>query len=159
MNARGTLIAVAIVLNGLVVVVSGAAIVVSVLVAASREEDAWVLPGLVLPGVTWFALALAGGCTIASLHRASTAWGPRRHSAIRRGLVSCSFVLVIGFAMGPQGGGLFSLVVLVPAVFVTIAALERQRLEGVDERLCKACGYDLRGVPTSVCPECGDNAT
>lgn len=38
-----------------------------------------------------------------------------------------------------------------PPVFRIIAKRRRERRVGH----CKACGYDLTGVPTGICPECG----
>jgi hypothetical protein len=34
---------------------------------------------------------------------------------------------------------------------------ERRRMRTRGQRPCAQCGYDLSGVPTSVCPECGRN--
>jgi hypothetical protein len=35
----------------------------------------------------------------------------------------------------------------------------RQREEWIDAGCCAACGYDLTRLPTSVCPECGRDAS
>ncbi len=53
-----------------------------------------------------------------------------------------------------------------PCVIIAVIAwrfwregLLRRRAEACGFRLCDACTYDLRGVETGVCPECGEAFT
>lgn len=60
-----------------------------------------------------------------------------------------------GIEAGPPGAMLPSMLfvyeALIVGIGVTLGVLPRARAAGA----CAACGYDLRGLSDSICPECG----
>lgn len=88
-------------------------------------------------------------------------------AAVRRGridvdrLAAADYVSTNHYARGYILDGLVLLIVLglIGAWLVTL--LRAIRLDTRDRRLrqgghCASCNYDVRGLATSVCPECGD---
>ena len=72
--------------------------------------------------------------------------------------VGVGWVVVAGvLSLLSWWGVMLAAIGLAVAVYVR-GRQQRQRQAWVDAGHCAACGYDLRGLPTSVCPECGRDA-
>ena len=112
-----------------------------------------------LAGLLGGPLVLMGVGNVVCLWGAIATRGPSKRCAIGFGVLSCGALVVTGVWLSFQINALVPLFVLGAVAFVTVRVLVRLRPALTEAGRCKACGYDLRGLPTAVCPECGDKAT
>lgn len=83
------------------------------------------------------------------------------YGAVTFGLFMWAFDGVPRYLAGPERGNLTTLLLKLPiwlgagALFGFIMKWILGRRHNFKPGHCRACGYDLRGLPDNVCPECG----
>lgn len=113
-----------------------------------------------LQGVIWGALLIGGGLGIVPREIAPLlllisacvlAWSAVEGMLMQRALREPPGVWLLTFVAGliPPAAPVLALVMLLESIAVLKIARRLRRDQ------CAMCGYDLRGIEGSICPECG----
>lgn len=122
-------------------------------------------PSFIAPnGFPKLAIAMAMGQGVVGIIAAGALWLATRSKLVLAGFISSAMVAFARYWLGSLGSIDFSLHLSLNAphmLFViftvgsTWAWAIRMRINWPRETACDTCGYDLRGLRDSVCPECG----
>lgn len=76
--------------------------------------------------------------------------------AIKVGHTACAGVVAFGVFVSFSISSGFPFVFYVAIAAITAAANLSAKPKEKPAGLCESCGYDLAGLPTDICPECGN---